>query len=271
MRSLQRQSQLGASPARSLTYGSVRRCRPTALQRPLVACQALSIGEAGLGSGRHPLRPAEAGRSTVPEESRLCSRDTSLPASLPCRPPCGTGERLSQAARARGAAFEAGCHSEVRFRRRRGEVTLSLLFWRASSGCRAAFSKPLSFLWALTFSQVTDEGDLQAIFNAAGNALVLVFCSRPSCGACKDAAKVFEQLRQEAQNARARVFFVRHSIESPYGAPSELSLQWRVRAVPAFLFLDGGAVVSTIGSGRSRAARQCLASTLHLLTAGDRA
>ncbi|EFJ45508.1 hypothetical protein VOLCADRAFT_94241 [Volvox carteri f. nagariensis] len=63
------------------------------------------------------------------------------------------------------------------------------------------------------------------------------------CGVCKDAAMRFEQLRNEAHRAKARVVFVQHNVETDYGDKSDLSRLYNVRAVPCFLFFDGGAVV----------------------------
>lgn len=49
----------------------------------------------------------------------------------------------------------------------------------------------------------------------------------------------------QAHRGQARAVFVRHDIETAYGDKSNLSREHNVRAVPCFLFFDGGAVVST--------------------------
>lgn len=48
----------------------------------------------------------------------------------------------------------------------------------------------------------------------------------------------------QAHRAQARVVFVQHDVETDYGDKSDLSRFHNVRAVPCFLFFDGGAVVS---------------------------
>ncbi|PNW84432.1 hypothetical protein CHLRE_03g144787v5 [Chlamydomonas reinhardtii] len=91
--------------------------------------------------------------------------------------------------------------------------------------------------------EVRDADEFDALCEHANNSLVVMFMYRPSCGSCKDAALRFEQLREEANRTQARVAFVRHNVETDYGDTSDLSRIHSVRAVPAFLFFDGGAMV----------------------------
>ncbi|GIL77074.1 hypothetical protein Vretimale_3145 [Volvox reticuliferus] len=90
---------------------------------------------------------------------------------------------------------------------------------------------------------VPDTAGLDAVIEQAGSQLVVVFMYSRQCGVCKDAARRFEQLRNEAHRAKARVVFVQHDVETDYGDKSDLSRFYNVRAVPCFLFFDGGAVV----------------------------
>ncbi|GLC37447.1 hypothetical protein PLESTB_001584800 [Pleodorina starrii] len=96
---------------------------------------------------------------------------------------------------------------------------------------------------------VPDAAGLDTVIERAGSQLVVVFLFSRQCGVCKDAAQRFEQLRNEAHRAKARVVFVQHDVETDYGDKSDLSRLYNVRAVPCFLFFDGGAVVSTVSAG----------------------
>ncbi len=87
----------------------------------------------------------------------------------------------------------------------------------------------------------------------------------------------------QAHRGQARAVFVRHDVETAYGDKSNLSREHNVRAVPCFLFFDGGAVVSARGRERPGAVqcgrkwevasnsrrscyRPCLAGCIHGVT-----
>lgn len=67
-----------------------------------------------------------------------------------------------------------------------------------------------------------------------------------ACGVCKEAAQRFEALRREVVSSRSRIVLVKHNIMTPYDDVSDISRWHKVRAVPAFLFIDDGAVVSGV-------------------------
>lgn len=91
--------------------------------------------------------------------------------------------------------------------------------------------------------EVADLQQLETVCTSAAGHLVVLFLYSKTCGVCKEAAQRFEALRKEMLASRARVVLVKHNIMTEFDDMSDISRFHKVRAVPAFLFIDEGAVV----------------------------
>ncbi|GBF91936.1 thioredoxin-like, chloroplastic [Raphidocelis subcapitata] len=97
-----------------------------------------------------------------------------------------------------------------------------------------------------TVVEIRDLEHLESALDKAGSRLLVVCLYTSSCGACKAALKRLDALCAEASRARARAVFARHNLINEYDYWSDVSRMHSVRAVPTFLFFDGGALVQRL-------------------------
>ncbi|GAX85252.1 hypothetical protein CEUSTIGMA_g12672.t1 [Chlamydomonas eustigma] len=95
-------------------------------------------------------------------------------------------------------------------------------------------------------TEVEDLAQLDLLLETAGSRLVLLFLYSKACGVCKEAKLRYSELSQESKNQRARVAFLQHNIVDEYDQVSDIARWCGVKAVPCFLFLDGGAVIDRV-------------------------
>lgn len=95
-------------------------------------------------------------------------------------------------------------------------------------------------------TDVDNLAQLETLLESAGPCLVVVFFYSKTCGICKEARNRFQELALQAKKQRARVAFLQHNVLDDYDHPSDVARFHKVKAVPAFLFMDEGAVVERV-------------------------
>lgn len=95
-------------------------------------------------------------------------------------------------------------------------------------------------------AEVHDLEGLEALVQAAGPRIVVVFMYSRTCGVCKIARERFQELAQQARSQKARVAFLQHNVLDDYDLASDIARMYKVKVVPCFLFFDEGAVVERI-------------------------
>lgn len=91
--------------------------------------------------------------------------------------------------------------------------------------------------------EIRDLEHLESSLEKCGSQLLVLCLYSNSCGTCKLAIKRLESLCAEAQRARVRAVFAKHNVIDEYDYWSDVSRWHAARAVPTFLFFDGGALV----------------------------
>ena len=65
-----------------------------------------------------------------------------------------------------------------------------------------------------------------------------------SCGVCKEVLQYCGQLCQETSQQKAGVLFLKHNIWNEFDDLTDVARMYKAKAVPGFIFLTGGAMVS---------------------------
>ena len=78
-------------------------------------------------------------------------------------------------------------------------------------------------------------------------ALILHLCLQ-SCGTCKEVLQHCSKLCHETSQQKAGVLFLKHNIWNDFDDLTDIARMYKTKAVPSFIFLTGGAMVSLVFS-----------------------
>lgn len=67
-----------------------------------------------------------------------------------------------------------------------------------------------------------------------------------SCGTCKEVLRHCSQLCIESSQQKAGVLFLKHNIWNDFDDLTDVAHMYKAKAVPSFIFLTGGAMVSCL-------------------------
>ena len=76
--------------------------------------------------------------------------------------------------------------------------------------------------------------------------LVIPLYRLQSCGTCKEVLRHCSQLCLENSQQKAGVLFLKHNIWNDFDDLTDVARMYKAKAVPSFIFLTGGAMVSCL-------------------------
>lgn len=102
---------------------------------------------------------------------------------------------------------------------------------------------------------VADLPHFEALLEASGGRLVVLFVHSASCGVCKAVHGIYNDVCAESHRQRARTVFLEHDIYDVYDNTTALARFYNVRATPRFLFFVDGSLLRTMSMADVRAVR----------------
>ena len=93
-------------------------------------------------------------------------------------------------------------------------------------------------------TEVQDLAHLERRLDQAGSSVVCLALYSRSCGACKEMLQHQQQLCRDAGQQLAGAVFLKHNVRDAFDDLTDISRFYRVRSVPTFVFMVGGAPVS---------------------------
>lgn len=93
---------------------------------------------------------------------------------------------------------------------------------------------------------VSDLCHLEAILEAVGGQLVILYLHSRSCGICKEIRRGYTELCNDSHAQRAGIVFLEHDIYDEFDYISDLARFYRLKAAPRFVFFVDGAVKQSV-------------------------
>ncbi|KAL3136336.1 hypothetical protein ABBQ38_005599 [Trebouxia sp. C0009 RCD-2024] len=118
------------------------------------------------------------------------------------------------------------------------------LAWQRQQGEDELLKVPIT-LAGSTVIEVRSLAHLDQIVEGAGSAIVLLYLYSKSCGSCKEVLRHCSQLCHENSQQKGGVLFLKHNIWNDFDDLTDVARMYKAKAVPSFIFLTGGAMVSS--------------------------
>lgn len=95
--------------------------------------------------------------------------------------------------------------------------------------------------------KVSDLRHLEAVLDAVGGRLVVLYLHSRSCGVCKELRRGYVEVCEGSHRQKDGIVFLEHDIFDEFDFLSDVARFYRTKAVPRFILFVDGAVKRSVG------------------------